>query len=387
MYKRLLPLLIVLGALSACSRVLPKLDQVIPDNRNEYKKSRSMPDLEVPPDLTTDAIKDRMAIPEGGEAATFSTYQERIAERKRQGELERSANDAIKVLGDEHILAVQGAPKQIWPQLRAFMTEAGYKLELDDEELGVIETVWDENAEALTRQKFKIFAEAGQEAGTTLLYVSQKAEELKPKGDEMVWQPHDRDTTQEKVMVERLQSYLVSERKGPAPEDLTVAEAYGTADAADAGSEAEAGTAADASGADDAATSAEPASTEGGVADLISAGSGKVYLAIHEDFPKAWRHTGVALERAGYSVDQSDKSRGIYYLRIAASEGKAAKRGMLSKLKFWGGNDEHELQLNLTGVGDKTEAVVLDREGRWETGDIAHIVLERLERELEGIGA
>lgn len=381
MFNRLVTLSLLLAALAGCSRLTSKLDAVIPDNRTEYRKSRTLPDLEVPPDLTTDAIRDRMAIPEGGEAATFSTYQERIAERKREQELERSANDAIKVLDDEHILAVTGAPKQIWPQLRDFMAESSYKLELDDEELGVIETVWDENPETLTRDKFKIFAEAGQEAGTTLLYVSQRAEELKPEGDDMVWKPTERDSVQEREFVERLQSFLVGGRE-PAkkPADTTVEEAYGSAAAADT-------VAAEAS--DSAAADEAPAEDSGddGVASLVSAGSGKVYLAIREEFASAWRATAPALERAGYTIDQSDKSRGIFYLRVPASEGETQKRGVLSKLKFWGGDEEHELQLNLTGVGTKTEAVVLDREGRWETGDVARTILEKLERELENGGA
>jgi len=373
MFQRFLILLLLLLAASGCSRLTSKLDAVIPDNRTEYRKSRTLPDLEVPPDLTTDAIRDRMAIPEGGEEATYSTYQERIAERKREEELQRSANDAIKVLDDEHILAVQGVPKQLWPQLRDFMAESGYKLELDDEELGVLETVWDENPETLTRDKFKIFAEAGQEAGTTLLYVSQRAEELKPEGDDMVWKATDRDSVQEREFVERLQSFLVGGRE-PArkPEETTVAEAYGSAAAATVG---------------EASAEAEPADAALDDADrlaaLVDAGSGKVYLAIREEFASAWRATAPALERAGYTIDQSDKSRGIFYLRVPASEGETQKRGVLSKLKFWGGDDEHELQLNLTGVGTKTEAVVLDREGRWETGDIARTILEKLARELD----
>ena len=377
MFKRLVTFSLLLVATAGCSRIMPKLDAVIPDNRTEYRKSRTMPDLEIPPDLTTDAIRDRMAIPEGGKEATFSTYQERIAKRKRQDELERTANDAIKVLDDEHILAIEGVPKQIWPQLRGFMAESGYKLELDDEDLGVVETVWDENPETLTRDKFKIFAEAGQEAGTTLLYVSQRAEELKPEGDDMKWKPGTRDAVKEREFVERLQAYLVGGREKPKrPEELTVAEAYGTAAAADAGA-----------GGDSEAAAGDEAGDGDGIATIVSAGSGKVYLAIHEEFATAWRATAPALERAGYTIDQSDKSRGIFYLRVPASEGETQKRGVLSKLKFWGGDDEHELQLNLTGVGTKTEAVVLDREGRWETGDIARKVLEKLEHELDHGGA
>ncbi|MGE3774584.1 MAG: outer membrane protein assembly factor BamC, partial [Gammaproteobacteria bacterium] len=318
MFKRLVVLSLLFAALAGCSRLTSKLDAVIPDNRTEYRKSRTLPDLEVPPDLTTDAIRDRMAIPEGGEAATFSTYQERIAKRKREEELERSANDAIKVLDDEHILAVAGAPKQIWPQLRDFMAQSNYKLELDDEELGVIETVWDENPDALTRDKFKIFAEAGQEAGTTLLYVSQRAEALTPEGDDMAWKPTERDSVQEREFVERLQAFLVGGRM-PAqkPEEQTVEEAYGTAAAADTGS-----VAAEETG--DASASDEVAAADGddGIASLVGAGSDKVYLAIRQEFADAWRATAPALERAGYTIDLSVKSRGICYLRVPASEGE-----------------------------------------------------------------
>ena len=367
--------LAALVLLAGCSKIMPKLDKVIPDTRTEYRKSRSMPDLEVPPDLTTDAIKDRMAIPDGGDAATYSSYQERIAQRKRQREVEKSANDAIKVLDNEHILAVQGAPKQVWPQLRKFMEEARYKLELDDEDLGVIETVWDENAEQLTRQKFKVFAEAGDQAGTTLLYVSQRVETLAKKGDKMVWQPAERDAAQEKDLVARLQQYLVGTR---------VAQAARPGAAADtaAASTKEAGKAEAPAMTADEAYARRP-DTEGKVASLVSAGAGKLYLAIEQPFAEAWTNVGLALERAGYAVDQSDKDRGTFYLRVNPADGETKKRGLLSKMKFWGKDEDQRLQLNLTAVGTRTEAVLLDKEGRWEQGEVTRKLLTAVAQGLE----
>lgn len=341
---------------SGCSKLVPKLDQVLPDNRVEYRKSKSLPDLEVPPDLTTDTIKDRMAIPEGGDAATYSTYQERVAQRKRGEELERTANEAVRVLDNEHVVAVTGAIAQIWPKLVTLMKDdLGYELELNDEELGIIETTWIENQEELHREKFKIFAEPGQEAGTTVLYVSNRSEELVSKGGNMEWKPKDRDAEREKLLVERVQQTLGGQSTDVA-DSATVEKTKHPA------------------------VASEPVGS--GRAELISAGGGKVYLSVLENFAAAWRSTGVALKRAGYDVDQSDKERGIYYIRVPASEGEVTKRGVLSKLKFWGDDDEHELQLNLTGVGDKTEVVVLDKEGRWETGDVSKRILDRLNHEL-----
>lgn len=369
--------LMVLIPLAGCSKLVPKLDEVLPDNRVEYRKSKTLPDLEVPPDLTTDAIRDRMAIPEGGDSATYSTYQERVAERKRQEELERSANEAVRVLDNEHVIAVSGATTQIWPQLVELMQELGYELELNDEELGILETTWVENEEELHREKFKIFAEPGEQAGTTVLYVSNRAEELVQKDGEMVWQAKARDAGREKLLVERVQEKLGIGAEAADDDSATAAAAPVASGAEDDTDVA----------ADDADLETEDGATEGGLAEIVSAGGGKVYLSVHEDFSAAWRSTGVALERAGYDVDQSDKDRGIYYIRVPAREGEATKRGVLSKLKFWGDDEDHELQINLTGVGGKTEVVVLDKEGRWETGNVSKRILDRLNRELNKLNS
>lgn len=377
--RSLMLALLAAALLTGCSKLVPKLDEVLPDNRVEYRKSKTLPDLEVPPELTTDAIRDRMAIPEGGDTATYSTYQERVAERKKQQELERSANEAVRVLDNEHVLAVAGAIPQIWPQLVELMQgRLGYSLELNDEELGIIETVWIENEEALRREKFKIFAEPGEEAGTTVLYISNRAEELTQQSGEMVWVATTRDVEREKILVARVRETLGMGDGGAAapagqPAEVPVARAYPL--------EGEAATAA----AETAAAAGENEMAEPSPSDrakLVSAGAGKVYLSVQESFSAAWRSTGNALERAGYEVDQSDKDRGIYYIRVPAREGEAAKRGMMEKLKFWDKDESHELQINLTGVGEKTELVVLDKEGRWETGNVAERVLQRLAREI-----
>ena len=394
MTKNLL-LLVTLSTLAGCAWVMPQLDKVMSDNRNEYKKSRTMPDLDVPPDLTSDAIRDRMAIPEGGETATYSTYQERTAQRKQQAATQQTATpqsatqapaaEAIKVVDGEHTLTVQGAPAVVWPKLQKFIAEAGYKLELNDEALGVIETVWDENTQEMTRQKFKIYIQAATTADTTLLYVAQRAEIFTAKDDdERMWQATPSDPAQELAMVTRLQSFLlgvpapaVNPVTPPAPQSLTVAEAYGAAAAPAAAATTDIAPAAAAT------LSAAVAATAGGVAEIVSAGGEKIYLSIQLPLADAWTQTGVALERAGFAVDQADKAGGIYYLRVPVSAGATKQRGLLSKLKFWGKDEDNRLQLNLTGVGTKTEAVLLDPDGRWETGEIAHKILQAVEQGLE----
>lgn len=354
-------------SLSACSK-LPTFDEVAQDNRREYRKSVSLDDLEVPPDLSTDAIRDRMAIPEGGEAARYSTFQERRADRQRQVEVERSQTSAIRVLENEHVLAVDGAPVQVWPKLESFWQELGYQLELNDVELGVIETAWVEDESELARTKFKVFAEADAAAGTTVLYVSHESEELVPQGEDLVWQRGTRNVELEARVVERLQVHVT----GGSTPALAAAPAAAPAPQSGPGDTYPTATPAAVVG------TAAPATTGPRHAELVTVGGGKVYLTVDQDFPTAWKTTGRALEKAGVDVRDSDKGRGVYVVGMAAGAAGGESPGVWKKLKFWDRNRGAEYQVSLTGVGDKTEVVVLDKDGRWETGDNASELLSRL---------
>ncbi|MGR8947062.1 MAG: outer membrane protein assembly factor BamC [Gammaproteobacteria bacterium] len=361
----IMAIICAVSLLAGCSKLKPKLDEVLPDKRTVYKKSKSLPDLEVPPDLTTDAIRDQMAIPQGGETATYSTYQERQAQARKQRELESTQDSAIQVLENEHILAVQGAAIQIWPQLRAFWNERGYGLELDDEELGVIETEWRENQEDLTRDKYKIFAEAGEQRNTTVLYVSHRGEQLVPQGEKLVWQPREREVQLERAIVENLRDHLgvvggTADSYAAEGVSSDYSENAGYGDTTDeSGSEAR--------------------------SEILSAGSGKIYVALQEEFSDAWESTAAALSAAGIEVDEADKSRGVFSIKIPKSSGEK-KEGVFSKLKFWGGKSDN-YQLSLTGVGAKTELVLLDADGKWETSESGANLLRRVhEALLRGAG-
>ncbi|MCB1748924.1 MAG: outer membrane protein assembly factor BamC [Gammaproteobacteria bacterium] len=362
-------------ALNGCSKIVPKLDEVVPDNRKDYQKARSLPDLEVPPDLSTEAIQDRMAIPDGGETARYSTFQERRADRQRAADLEKAQTSAIRVLENEHVLAVEGAAVQVWPRLEAFWQAQGYDLELDDVELGIIETGWNEDKAELTRDKFKVFAEAGEQPGTTLLYISHEGQELAPQGEELVWSRRPRNVELERAMVERLEAELGGAAVASAPSAPSVAASTDEAPAAAAATPA--------ATVDDGSIGAPvPATGEPRHAEIVSVGDGKYYLTLADGFSGAWKATGRALEQVGVAVKDSDKGRGIYYVEVATAGGQGDDGGVWGKLKFWDKGDAAEYQVSLTGVGEKTEVVVLDRDGRWETGDDASALLNKLQDAL-----
>jgi outer membrane protein assembly factor BamC len=70
-------LLFVVIALTGCSSV----GRVFPDNSNEYQQARSIPNLELPPDLTSNASNNFMDIPGGRSQVSLSAQTARDAIR------------------------------------------------------------------------------------------------------------------------------------------------------------------------------------------------------------------------------------------------------------------------------------------------------------------
>ncbi|MGH8605821.1 MAG: outer membrane protein assembly factor BamC, partial [Gammaproteobacteria bacterium] len=246
------------------------------------------------------------------------------------------------------------------PTLIAFWQQQGYALDLDDRELGVIETAWREDRQALVRDKFKLFVEPSETPSSTTLFLSHKGERMVPEGEKAAWTLRERDERLEETLAGELQAALQGDRANTSP---TAAE-----------------------GPDN--VPAEPSS--GQWAQLLSAGGNKLYLTLPEDFSGAWRDTGLAIEHSrAITIEDQDRTRGVYYIRYSPGRGEGnsegserAGRSTWSRLAFWKGDDGKKFQLSVTGVGPKTEVVVLDSEGQWDQSKTAAEILELLRDQL-----
>jgi outer membrane protein assembly factor BamC len=186
------------------------MDKVLPDKQQEYKKSRSLPDLEVPPDLSSESINDTMAVPEvdAKGTATFSTYQQRIAVRGKTGAGDPGGAAGGSRVSSEKVLIVNSSLAELWPRLRSFWTERGYVVRSDDQEHGVLETDWYENRVDLTRDMFKVTITPGKQEGTLALHLAHSGEEMKPQGERLIWQKRARDGALEERIATSLKYYL-----------------------------------------------------------------------------------------------------------------------------------------------------------------------------------
>ena len=62
-------------------------------------------------------------------------------------------------------------------------------------------------------------------------------------------------------------------------------------------------------------------------------------LVVNDSFDRAWRRVGLALDRVGFTVEDRDRSKGLFYVRYIDPErdldaGKP-KESWTDKLKFW----------------------------------------------------
>lgn len=334
---RNLILIISLIALYGCSK-LPKIDQVLPDKRTAYQKSQDLPALEVPPDLTVTEGEYKAEIPGEAESTTLSEFQRQRDQRAKRGNVVLGSGEAEGELW----LALQGASIDIWPKLQEFWVKEGYSLDLDDPELGILETNWKENGSS--RAKYRIFAEPDEKGGTLLFLSSEQ--QASSEGE---WLDITPDEKVDKETLRALNLHF-----------------YGTAIADSASSTSTTNN-----------TAQKPNKPK---AQIQNIGDGKSYLAIPQEFTGAWRDTETVILRAGYVIQDKDQEKGTYnFLYIKPVEARE-EEGLLSKLKFWGDDDDEgtPYQLSLTGVGDKTEAIVMNEDGEWETGEDASYILDTL---------
>jgi outer membrane protein assembly factor BamC len=340
----------VVALLSGCA-LIPDIDDVLPDKRVEYKKSESLPDLEVPPDLTAGAINESMAIPNEQQQASLAQY------RQEQQVVAAAAPSQASASGGQQWVAIRASRFDIWPRLRTFFESKGLGLELDDAELGVLETAWSAPMDlggVLHRYKIKVFSEPGAEPDVTVLFISGLGQEQAPGGDGDSWLDTDRNN-------ETLGKQIAGE--------LNLQ--FNAAGAVLAQSPS-------------AAAPGAAAGHAGPRAEMMNDEEGRVYLSIPEEFTGAWRHTEAALEQGGFIIDERDSAKGFYRVTYFDVSAAPEEKGWLSKLAFW--KDDATAKgtvygISLTGMGEKTELIVLNESGDWETNEDAGRILSIIQNQ------
>ena len=356
-----------LGAVSLAA-LLATGCSVLQEDKLDYRSARQVNALEVPPDLTQLSRDSRYQVP--GSTVTASGYQTAQTTVVSSDTATAKIGDVrIERSGSQRWLVVDRPAEKVWGPVKDFWNENGFVLTTDQETLGVMETDWAENRAKLPqdfirqtlgkvldtlystgeRDRFRTRLERNA-AGGTEIYVSHRGMVevyTNSHKDQTVWQPRAADPELETEVLRRLMIKLgVSEAQAKA------------------------------------ATAAAPAQS---AAKVVSANNQTV-VQIEDDFDRAWRRVGLSLDRTGFTVEDRDRSKGLYFVRYlppGATDG--AKPGFFGRL--FGASEAQvkpaQYRIAVRTSGSTTTVSVLNAQDQPETSADAQRIMQLLADDLK----
>ncbi len=328
--------------------------------------------LEVPPDLARPAGDDLAVVPPGG-AAAYSDYIAKPpaantalavpATGTTTPAVAANSNVRLERDGIQRWLVVQAAPDMVKARVRSYLASRKLELAVDDPKSGIFETEWKERkvnlgTNVLTRalssmqstglrDKFRIRIEPGRSDGTSEIYVSHLGLEEVVTGNistpSSTWQPRATDLQAEAELLSALMtSFGMSEQ---AAKDQ--------------------------------------------VGKAATGGALKVkdgLLLQQQDMDQAWRRVGQALDRSGFTIEDRDRGRGIYYVYDRSAAEAAKKNSVFGGwLRFGESAEVYEDRFQVAlkaaegGIGMK----VLNVKGEQTESKNGERLLEYLQQQLQ----
>jgi outer membrane protein assembly factor BamC len=106
-----------------------------------------------------------------------------------------------------------------------------------------------------------------------------------------------------------------------------------------------------------------------------------------EGFDRSWRRVGLALDRAGFTVEDRDRIQGIYFVRYVDQDAGVTK-GFFSKLFSWGSSDKDKeaQRYRITvkaGEGATSQVAVQSNDGKPDASPTAEKILTLLHEQLK----
>jgi outer membrane protein assembly factor BamC len=370
-----LVLLVTVGLLG-CSSVNSALE---PD-RLDYKSASKVAstNLEIPPDLTQLQRENRYAIPDLNRGvATASDFK---AQQTAQPTTLSNALVAPKSVADVRIerdasqrwLVVNKSPEVLWQQIKDFWQDSGFIINIEKPESGIMETDWAENrlnipkdfihkslgsvidgiSDTGLRDKFRTRLERRADGGTEIYISHRGAEEMLTgdRNDSTKWTSRPSDPALEADALTRLMVRL--------------------------GVEGEKAKAAIAN------AKAPPARSK------LVKGENNSYVEDDEEFDRAWRRVGLALDRLGFTVEDRDRAQGVYFVRYVNQDEDANSKdnGIFAKL-FTSSDDKSKLakryRVTVKSASATSQINVLNSEGQPEVSATAQQILSLLNDQLK----
>ena len=358
LFRRYLSILVFT---SIASLALTACKSVTSNDTVDYKSAGAVrgPNLSYPPDLIT-AQADRRYIVQDG-TATMSEYNAAV---KKSAQMRSNVMTGIPGMriardGERRWLVVEKPAPELYPQVKDFWQENGFLLVVDSPSTGIMETDWAENRAKIAqdwirstiggaidsiydtgeRDKYKTRLEVSK-PGETEIYITQRGAIEKCVTDttgaclSTIWTPRPNDPELEAAFLARLM-----ERLGMTQEQAK-------------------------------AMVAVPLGPKTPKAKFVQDGNNQGYIELSAGFDRSWRDVGLALDRSNFTVEDRNRSTGVYYVRYVNPKDLGDTKGFFSNLfssKDESGMKAKKYQVVVKSTGENSANVyVQNAEGKPE---------------------
>ncbi|HAT32302.1 MAG TPA: hypothetical protein DCW29_16070 [Janthinobacterium sp.] len=368
---------LVIGAVMASLSGCGMISSVVGNDKLDYKSAKKASTLDVPPDLTQLQKDNRYTLPDTKNGvATASGYkaQKGAGAAAETNVVATTAAPGVRVerAGNQRWLVVRQTPDALWPQLKTFWEDSGFTLVVDSPKAGIMETEWNENRAKIPqdivrntigkafdslystgeRDKFRTRLERLPD-GSTEIYISHRGVEEVLTGaqkETTIWTARPNDPGLEAQFLAKLMARL------------------------DGGEVAQAKQAVDT-----AVVQAQHAKLTG------AAGSRAV--EVDEGFDRAWRRVGLALDRVGFTVEDRDRTQGMYFVRYVdpdASKTEGFFKNLFSSSEKGKEALRYRISVKAAAAGGTgSNVTVLNNEGKPDTTPTSEKILVLLNDQLK----
>lgn len=334
--KTVSSIFVVTTLVSACG-AFSSLDQVVPDNTKEYRKAETLPPLDVPPDLSTDRINDEIAGNQKG-TATYSEFEEAATNPlASKYNIETEVKPSLSGEGDKRHLIIPGVREVTWQRLLDFWADKGRDIKRKDYRIGLMDTDIGSDDYA-----YRLRMERGDTSKIAEVYIGAAGSEENNQKNE--------------AMLRQIADYL----GGLYQQDTVVKQEI------------------------------EQSKPQVAAVNtvLVDEANGHQALLIEQDLPDVWKRTGRVLDSKGFTIEDQDRSRGIYFVRYLDPFNDAVKEeeGILSKLAFWKDDEdkapEEYYYIKLISDAERTKMIILDAKEVRTSSDTAKRLLSLMQEQL-----
>ena len=334
---------------------------VLEGEKIDYKSTAKAPSLAVPPDLTQLSRDSRYTVVDGAVSAAGSQKAPSNDGAKSSVAALALGDVRIERAGNQRWLVINRPAEALWEPIKDFWQENGFLLAMDQKNLGIMETDWAENRAKIPqdfirssigkvldslystseRDKFRTRIERNAN-GSTEVFISHRGvmeTYTSESKNQTVWQPRAADPELEAEFLRRLMQKLGATKEATAKVASAVA-AKATA--------------------------------------TSSTLNGQPVVLLEEGFERAWRRVGLALDRTGFTVEDRDRNKGVYFVRYVPTDADKSEPGFFKKI--FGGSAKatpaEKFQIVVTSAADKSTVSVLNAAGAPETSDAAKNIVK-----------